>query len=151
MRIADVCTHRVVSTQATVSVREAAEAMRQHHVGALVVVEKPNGERIPVGIVTDRDIVVAVVATGGNADKLTLGEIMSKPVATCTESEGLFAAILTMRERGVRRLPVLNAKGGLAGMGARAGGAGAAALRRRGRVVAGRWRGWARPDHGFAV
>lgn len=116
MRIADVCTHRVVSTQATVSVREAAEAMRQHHVGALVVVEKPNGERIPVGIVTDRDIVVAVVATGGNADKLTLGEIMSKPVATCTESEGLFAAILTMRERGVRRLPVLNAKGGLAGM-----------------------------------
>ena len=116
MRIADVCTHRVVSTQATVSVREAAEAMRQHHVGALVVVEKPNGERIPVGIVTDRDIVVAVVATGGNADKLTLGEIMSKPVATCTESEGLFAAILTMREHGVRRLPVLNAKGGLAGM-----------------------------------
>lgn len=116
MRIADVCTHRVVSTQATVSVREAAEAMRQHHVGALVVVEKPNGERIPVGIVTDRDIVVAVVATGGNADKLTLGEIISKPVATCTESEGLFAAILTMRERGVRRLPVLNAKGGLAGM-----------------------------------
>ena len=116
MRIADVCTHRVVSTQATVSVREAAEAMRQHHVGALVVVEKPNGERIPVGIVTDRDIVVAVVATGGNADKLTLGEIISKPVATCTESEGLFAAILTMREHGVRRLPVLNAKGGLAGM-----------------------------------
>lgn len=116
MRIADVCTHRVVSTQATVSVRDAAEAMRQHHVGALVVVEKPNGERIPVGIVTDRDIVVAVVATGGNPDKLTLGQIMSKPVATCTESEGLFAAILTMREHGVRRLPVLNAKGGLAGM-----------------------------------
>jgi CBS domain-containing protein len=116
MRIADVCTHLVVSTQATVSVREAAEAMRQHHVGALVVVEKPNGERIPVGIVTDRDIVVAVVATGGNPDKLTLGQIMSKPVATCTESEGLFAAILTMREHGVRRLPVLNAKGGLAGM-----------------------------------
>lgn len=116
MRIADVCTHLVVSTQATVSVREAAEAMRQHHVGALVVVEKPNGERIPVGIVTDRDIVVAVVATGGNPDKLTLGQIMSKPVATCTESEGLFAAILTMRKHGVRRLPVLNAKGGLAGM-----------------------------------
>lgn len=116
MRIADVCTHRVVSTQATVSVRDAAEAMRQHHVGALVVVEKPNGERIPVGIVTDRDIVVAVVATGGNPDKLTLGQIMSKPVATCTEAEGLFAAILTMREHGVRRLPVLNAKGGLAGM-----------------------------------
>src|SRR5690242_1650293 len=116
MRIADLCTRVLVSTQVTVSVRDAAEAMRQHHVGALVVVEKPNGERIPVGIVTDRDIVVAVVATGGNPDKLTLGQIMSRPVVTCTESEGLFAAILTMREHGVRRLPVFNAKGGLAGM-----------------------------------
>ncbi|MGN6739009.1 CBS domain-containing protein, partial [Dyella sp.] len=61
-------------------------------------------------------LVVAVVATGADPDKLTLGQIMSRPVVTCTESEGLFAAILTMREHGVRRLPVLNAKGGLAGM-----------------------------------
>ncbi|MFK2905039.1 CBS domain-containing protein [Dyella ginsengisoli] len=116
MQIADLCTHHVVSIQATATVREAAEAMREHHVGSLVVVEKPNGERIPVGIVTDRDIVVAVVATGGDPSTLTLAQVMSQPVTTCTESEGLFAAILAMRERGVRRLPVLNAKGGLAGM-----------------------------------
>lgn len=116
MRIADLCTHHVVSIHATATVREAAEAMREHHVGSLVVVEKPNGERIPVGIVTDRDIVVAVVATGGDPSTLTLAQVMSRPVTTCTESEGLFAAILAMREHGVRRLPVLNDKGGLAGM-----------------------------------
>lgn len=116
MRIADLCTSHVVSIQASATVREAAEAMREHHVGALVVVEKPNGERIPVGMVTDRDIVVAVVAAGRDPAMLTLAEVMSRPVATCTESEGLFAAILAMREHGVRRLPVLNVKGGLAGM-----------------------------------
>lgn len=116
MRIADLCIHPVVSIQATATVREAAEAMREHRVGSLVVVEKPNGERIPVGIVTDRDIVVAVVATGGDPSTLTLAQVMSRPVTTCTDSESLFTAILAMRERGVRRLPVLNANGGLAGM-----------------------------------
>lgn len=116
MRIADLCNRRVVSIHATATVREAAEAMREHHVGALVVVTKPNGERIPVGMVTDRDIVVSVVAAGADPATLTLADVMSQPVTTCTESEGLFAAILAMRERGVRRLPVLNEKGGLAGM-----------------------------------
>lgn len=116
MRIADLCTHDVVSIQATATVREAADAMRSHHVGALVVVEKPNGERIPVGIITDRDIVLEVVAAGGDPGQLTLAEVMSKPVFICTESQELFAAIIAMREHGVRRLPVVNAKGGLAGM-----------------------------------
>lgn len=116
MLVADLCTREVVSIHATATVREAAEAMREHHVGALVVVTKPNGERIPVGMVTDRDIVVAVLAAGEDPATLMLADVMSQPVTTCTEAEGLFAAILAMRDRGVRRLPVLNAKGGLAGM-----------------------------------
>ena len=116
MRTADICTREVISTEAGVSIRQAAEMMRKHHVGALVVIEPPNGERIPVGFVTDRDIVLAVVAVGIDTEALTVGDIMSQDLATCAESENIFDAIQTMRARSVRRLPVLNEKGGLAGM-----------------------------------
>jgi CBS domain-containing protein len=116
MRVADIQTRRVVHIGPTASVREAAELMRTRHVGALVVIDSPNGERIPVGIVTDRDIVLAVIAPGVNVELLTVGDVMTKPVATCTENQDLFDAIELMRERGVRRLPVLNAKGGLVGV-----------------------------------
>lgn len=116
MRIADICTPYVIDIKADTSVRAAAEAMRKRHVGALVVTDKPNGERIPVGILTDRDIVLAVVAANVDADSLTVGDLMNQQVATCTEDEELFSAITTMRHRGVRRLPVLNAKGGLVGI-----------------------------------
>lgn len=116
MRIADICTHDVIQVAADTSLNEAAETMRKHHVGALVVTEQPNGERIPVGIITDRDIVLAVVAPGVPPETLTAGDVMSHPLVTCREDQELFDAIQTMRQRGVRRLPVLNARGGLAGM-----------------------------------
>ena len=116
MRIADIYTRRVVHVGAVASVREAAELMRKRHVGALVVVDQPNGERVPVGIITDRDIVLAVVAAGVDVEALTVGDVMTHPVITCTEDQDLFDAVELMRERGIRRLPVLNAKGGLAGV-----------------------------------
>lgn len=116
MRISEICTREVVHIHATASVREAAETMRRQHVGTLVVVDQPNGERVPVGIVTDRDIVVSVVAAGVDPQSLTVGDIMSRPPATCSDDEDIYDAIQTMCHRGVRRLPVLNAKGGLAGM-----------------------------------
>jgi CBS domain-containing protein len=116
MRISDIRTHNVIHIGATASVREAAELMRTKHVGALVVVDQPNGERVPTGIITDRDIVLAVVASGVDADKLLVGEVMIRKLATCSEDEDLFDAIATMRERGVRRLPVVNAEGGLTGI-----------------------------------
>lgn len=116
MRISDISTRRVVHASRDMSVRAAAELMRKQHVGALVVVDQPNGERIPIGIVTDRDIVVAVVAKGVDPQSLTVGDVMSRNPAICGENEDLFDAIETMRKRAVRRLPVLNSKGGLAGI-----------------------------------
>ena len=116
MHISDICTHDVVQIATDAPLNEAAEIMRKRHVGALVVTEQPNGERIPVGIITDRDIVLAVVAHGVAPESLTAGDVMTHPLATCRADEDLFDAIQTMRERGVRRLPVLNASGGLAGM-----------------------------------
>jgi CBS domain-containing protein len=116
MRVADICTRNVVHIRDGASLREAAEAMRKRHVGALVVVDQPNGELVPVGMITDRDIVVSVIAPGVDADSLTVGDAMTTPAVTCGESQDLFDAIETMRVHGVRRLPVLNAKGGLSGI-----------------------------------
>lgn len=116
MRIADICTRNVVHVSADISVREAAETMRERHVGALVVVEQPNGERFPIGIATDRDIAISVVAAGIDVNALTIGDVMSRDLATCQSDDTVFAAILTMRERGVRRLPVLAVDGSLAGI-----------------------------------
>lgn len=116
MRIADICTHHVIHVDAGLSVRAAAQLMRKKHVGTLVVVEQPDGERMPLGIVTDRDIVVAVVAAEVDADTLTVGDIMTSNLATCTGDQELFDAVQIMQANGVRRLPVLNRQGGLSGM-----------------------------------
>lgn len=116
MRISDLCTRNVVHIDAKWSLRDAAELMRKRHVGSLVVIDKPDGERIPVGIVTDRDIVLTVIAPGIDPDGLTVGDVMTRQLACCSESDELFDAIATMRQHGVRRLPVLNDKGGVVGM-----------------------------------
>ncbi len=116
MRIADICTHTVVDAPGNISVRAAAELMRKEHVGSLVIVEHADGERFPTGFITDRDIVLAVVAAGVETASLTVADIMSRDIATCSENMEIFSAIETMRHHCVRRLPVLNSKGGLAGM-----------------------------------
>jgi len=111
MRVADICTPLTVHIDPTASVREAAKLMRERHVGAVVVVDRRNGTRAPAGIITDRDIAISVVAPGVDPDAVTVHDVMSRPVVTCTEDQDVFDAIQTMRSHGVRRLPMLNANG----------------------------------------
>ncbi|PKO64841.1 MAG: CBS domain-containing protein, partial [Betaproteobacteria bacterium HGW-Betaproteobacteria-17] len=92
MAVGEICNREVVVAEKALSVVDAAQLMRKHHVGDLVVVEETAGRRHPVGIVTDRDIVVEVVAAGVNPDALKVGDIMGPEVATVRESEGLFEA-----------------------------------------------------------
>lgn len=116
MRVRDLCTQQVVSISPAASVVDAAWLMRRRHVGLLVVVEQPNGERIPVGVITDRDIVLEVVAPEVSGAALRLDSVMTRDPVTCAEDELLLDAVARMRTHGVRRLPVLNAKGGLCGL-----------------------------------
>jgi predicted transcriptional regulator len=116
MAVGEICNREVVITQKSVSVVDAAQLMRTHHVGDLVVVEEKDGRKHPAGIVTDRDIVVEVVAAGVNPDALKVGDIMGPEVATVRESEGLFEALRYMRDKGVRRMPVVDREGGLVGI-----------------------------------
>jgi len=116
MAVGEICNREVVITEKALSVVNVARLMREHHVGDLVVVETRDGRKHPVGIVTDRDIVVGVVAAGVNPDLLKVGDIMGPEVATVRESEGLFEALRYMRGKGVRRMPVVDGAGGLVGI-----------------------------------
>lgn len=116
MRIADVCTRYAADIAPGATIRQAAEQMREHHVGALVVVEQVPGGRRPVGILTDRDLTVSVITTGVDADTLTVGDAMSRDLLTCTIDEDMSDAIARMRKLGVRRLPVVDQAGLLVGM-----------------------------------
>lgn len=116
MAVGEICNRDVATAEKALSVVGAAQMMRKHHVGDLVVVEEKEGRTYPVGIVTDRDIVVEVVAAGVDPDALKVGDIMGPEVATVHEGEGLFEALRHMRDKGVRRMPVVDHEGGLVGI-----------------------------------
>lgn len=116
MAIGEMCNREVVFALSETTVLEASRLMRQHHVGDLVVVDELDGKRVPVGIVTDRDIVMEIVCMELEASVLTVGDIMSRELATVRESEGVFETIRHMRAKGVRRLPVVNVEGALVGI-----------------------------------
>ena len=90
--------------------------MRKHHVGDLVVVERMDGKRRPIGVVTDRDLVVTVMAKGVDPTVINVSELMGPEVATVAEGDELEAAIERMRAFGYRRMPVVSGGGELVGV-----------------------------------
>lgn len=116
MPIAEICNREVVIVEVNDTVLSAAKLMRKHHVGDVLIVKKSNGSSIPIGIVTDRDLVVEVMAPEIDASVLTVGDIMPRDLATVKEGVGLFETIQHMRARGVRRMPVVDDGGNLVGI-----------------------------------
>jgi CBS domain-containing protein len=114
MKTSELCRKEVVAVPGTASLTTVAKAMREAHVGSVVVIGP--GGRKPVGIVTDRDIVLEVVAMGLDPGTITAGEVMTASPAVAQDADDALWALKTMRDRGVRRLPVVDDKGDLAGM-----------------------------------
>ena len=114
MNASELCRKDVVAVAATATLTSVAKAMREAHVGSVVVLG-PEGRK-PVGIVTDRDIVLEVVAMGLDPATLTGGEVMTTSPAVVQPGDDALWALKTMRDRGVRRLPVVDAQGELAGI-----------------------------------
>jgi CBS domain-containing protein len=90
--------------------------MRKHHVGDLVVTDDRDGLRVPVGIVTDRDIVVSAMALHLDPKVITLGDMMGTDLLVAREDQGIAEVVEVMRMRQVRRVPVVDGKGALAGI-----------------------------------
>lgn len=116
MPIGEFCNRSVVFATRKMSIAEAAQLMREYHVGDLVVVDVLDGKRMPVGIVTDRDIVVEIVAKSLDYSSFTVGDIMSPQLISVQKNEGVFETIRLMRDQGIRRIPVVNQEGGLEGI-----------------------------------
>lgn len=116
MPISEICNREVVVVEPSESALEAARLMRQHHVGDVVVVNSRGDGRIPVGIVTDRDLVVEIMSPELDPAAITVGDFMSADIATVKEDAGVFEAVEYMRTKGVRRMPVVNSRGALIGI-----------------------------------
>jgi CBS domain-containing protein len=117
MTIGDICNRNVVVAPKGEMVTDAAKRMRTSHVGDLVVVENRSGRHVPIGIVTDRDIVIAAVA--GDPDHinyLMVNDVMTSDLVTATEQDSIEAALKKMHEHGIRRLPIVDTAGTLVGI-----------------------------------
>lgn len=114
MKTSELCTKDVVAVPGTATLTTVAKAMREAHVGSVVVIG-PEGRK-PVGIVTDRDIVLETVAMGLDPSTITAAEVMTASPAVAQASDDALWALKVMRDRGVRRLPVVDGQGDLAGM-----------------------------------
>ncbi len=112
----EICNRDVITIQRNEVALEAAKLMRQHHVGDVLVVEKHDGVRVPVGIITDRDLVVEILAPELDMAVITVGDIMAPELFTIKENTGIFEAIQFMRSKTIRRLPVVGENGGLIGI-----------------------------------
>jgi len=118
MLVGNICKTEVVTVTADQTVAAAARLMREKHVGLLVVVDsgevKPDLK--PVGVLTDRDIVTAVVAKDVDARALKVGDVMTRHPVLAGESHSLEGTLRFMRDAGVRRAPVVGTRGQLTGI-----------------------------------
>lgn len=112
----ELCIRTVVVAHRSLPLDDAARLMRTHHVGCLVVVEDTALGRVPVGLLTDRDIVTAVVARDVDPRTLRVEDMMSSHPVTVLEVDSLLDALAAMQRAGVRRVPVVDPQGVLQGV-----------------------------------
>ena len=116
MQVGEFCNREVIIIGSDESVKDAAELMRRHHVGDVVLVEEREGRRVPVGIITDRDLVLEVMVPGLEPEALAVKDIVTSALSNVRVDDSLFDALEMMRAKAIRRLPVVDADGALAGI-----------------------------------
>ena len=113
MLLKEVCVLDVACCGRDTRVSEAARLMRQYHSGDLVVVDDPQEERTPVGILTDRDIVVEVLGNDLDPRETTVAQAMNRTLVIAQDTEDTSVAVERMHAQGGRRVPVVNRYGSL--------------------------------------
>lgn len=113
LKIIDLAVHHVATIATGTPLLNAAKEMRSQHVGSLVVVDK---DHRPLGMLTDRDITLEVVALEKVVQSLSVDDVMSSPVCTANSNETVVDALARMRGQGIRRLPVVDDNGRLCGI-----------------------------------
>lgn len=118
MKIIELCRRNAITVRRREGLLDAARLMREHHIGYLVVVEPDFTEATarPIGVLTDRDIVVAAVSRGLDPATLTVGDVMTPNPVTVPGTDSIAVALQELRRVGVRRLPVVGSVGELIGV-----------------------------------
>ena len=116
MNVGKACSRKPVIVDAGVDIIEAAGLMRKHHVGSLIITEERGGISTPVGIITDRDIVVEVLPRDINLHDIKVEEVMTGCPLTAGEEDDLYDTLEKMWLKGVRRVPVVDKKENLTGV-----------------------------------
>lgn len=116
MSVGAFCNREVVIARRDTTIVAAAKLMRHHHVGDLVVVEGEGANPKPVGIITDRDLVVELIANEVELASVTVGAVMSSQLVTARQQDSLWETMRRMQGHGIRRMVVVNDAGGLEGI-----------------------------------
>lgn len=116
MRVGEICKRAVVSINDKADVSAAAKLMRDRHVGFLVVYREGDDIRRPVGVLTDRDIVLQVTARDVSGTEVTAADVMTRKPLIATELDELSDVLQAMRVAGIRRVPVIDVRGALTGI-----------------------------------
>lgn len=116
MSVGEFCNREVVVIGPDEPARAIALLMREHHVGDVLVVEQRDGRRVPVGIVTDRDLVIEVLASESDPGQFRVADIMTGDLLTARQADDTMETLQRMRNAGVRRMPVVADDGALVGI-----------------------------------
>lgn len=115
MSIGSLCSAPAVTIGETTSLIEAAQVMLREHVGSLVVVKASNGKQLVCGMITDRDLALAL-AGSLNPQTTQVKQVMRSHPTTIRGTDGIYETVLKMKDAGVKRLPVVDDFGALVGI-----------------------------------
>lgn len=116
MTLKTICNRDVLIAQKHDTLVKAAQLMREYHAGNVVIIEERNGLRYPIGIVTDRDIVIELIAKEVDINSVSIGDVMYREITVAKENDDVNETIRIMRQKGIRRLPVVDGGGALVGI-----------------------------------
>jgi CBS domain-containing protein len=114
MKISEICRSDVVSIDQNASAAEAAKIMKRSRIGSLIAIEE--GSNKPIGIITDRDIVLKVIAEGKDPSSVKIAEFMSKNLYMENQDTDIAEVISMMKEKGIRRVPIIDDESRLCGI-----------------------------------
>ncbi|HLE25282.1 MAG TPA: CBS domain-containing protein [Thermodesulfobacteriota bacterium] len=112
MSLGNLCRREVVVVNQGTPIKEAVKFMEEKNIGSVIVV----GNGKPLGIATDRDILLRVVNKGLDPEKSPVDDVMTKEIVTLKEEMGLFEALEQVKGKGIRRFPIVDARGNLKGI-----------------------------------
>lgn len=116
MQVGEYCNKEVIIMGKYEAPLEAACLMRKHNVGDVIIVEDYDNDKTPVGIITDRDIVLEIVALEVDPMAISVIDITRRPFVTVNETDDICECTVHMKYHGVRRAPVVNDRGFLVGI-----------------------------------